>query len=434
MELVCDGCGARVEPGPHLPHPFTCPHAGDGAEHVLAAVLDDDAIVAPAEDPDTFRAHRRALYSWALAREHGLADSDWLHALDRLQDAIQQVAGAPVHATPTLARPAVASALGLGARLWAKDETGQVAGSHKVRHLLGLALNLEVVQALGWDDGTRPLAIASCGNAALAAAVVARAAGRTLLVYIPTDADPAVVDELRAHGAQIDVCAREPGRPGDPCVHAFLDALAAGALPFCCQGPYNGLCIEGGHTLAWELFAATRHVALDHVVVQVGGGALASSVVRVLLDLHRRGSLATPPRIHTVQTTGAAPLARATERVRARAGEEGLVSALEHAATHRSAYMWPWEEPPHSVAHGILDDETYDWHRVVAGTLSTGGTALVVDEPTLLRARAVAQEAGGVPVSATGAAGLAGVIELNRRGLIEPGSEVAVLWTGVERS
>ena len=42
-----------------------------------------------------------------------------------------------------------------------------------------------------------PLAIASCGNAALAAAVVARAADRRLRVFIPPDADPAVVARLR---------------------------------------------------------------------------------------------------------------------------------------------------------------------------------------------------------------------------------------------
>jgi threonine synthase len=40
---------------------------------------------------------------------------------------------------------------------------------------------------------------ASCGNAALAAAVIARAAEWPLDVYIPRDADPTVV--ITAHGA-----------------------------------------------------------------------------------------------------------------------------------------------------------------------------------------------------------------------------------------
>ena len=43
---------------------------------------------------------------------------------------------------------------------------------------------------------------------------------------------------------------------------------------------------------------------------------------------------------------------------------------LAWAARHRSAFMWPWETEPHSVADGILDDETYDWLAVVRGMLA----------------------------------------------------------------
>ena len=42
--------------------------------------------------------------------------------------------------------------------------------------------------------------------------------------------------------------------------------------------------------------------------------------------------------------------------------------------------MWPWETVPHSLAHGILDDETYDWVALVDAMLATGGQAIVVDE------------------------------------------------------
>ena len=84
------------------------------------------------------------------------------------------------------------------------------------------------------------------------------------------------------------------------------------------------------------------------------------------------------------------------------------------AATHRSAFMWPWEEPPHSIASGILDDETTTgWP--LRGMQATGGTAVVVDEATL--AGPATWPAGGRrAASATGASGLAGVIELQRQG------------------
>ena len=80
-----------------------------------------------------------------------------------------------------------------GGGVWVKDETGNVAGSHKGRHLMGVLLHLEVAERLGLaGPGPSPdLAIASCGNAALAAAVVAAAGRRRLRVFVPVDAEPA---------------------------------------------------------------------------------------------------------------------------------------------------------------------------------------------------------------------------------------------------
>ena len=49
-------------------------------------------------------------------------------------------------------------------------------------------------------------------------------------------------------------------------------------------------------------------------------------------------------------------------------------------------------EAPRSIAHGILDDETYDWVAVVEGMLKTGGWPLVVDEDRLVDANAFARE------------------------------------------
>ena len=106
---------------------------------------------------------------------------------------------------------------------------------------------------------------------------------------------------------------------------------------------------------------------------------------------------------------------------------------LRHAATHRSHFMWPWEAPPHSIASGILDDETYDWLAVLRGMAASGGSAVVADEDTLAQARDLAQDVAGIAASATGAAGLAGVLQLQRQGLIQPGARVGVLFTGVSR-
>jgi threonine synthase len=160
--------------------------------------------------------------------------------------------------------------------------------------------------------------------------------------------------------------------------------------------------------------------------------------MQALAREHAAGRLPRPPQVHTLQTQGAWPLKRAWTLLQGRraagGADETAENALRHAAAHRSAYMWPWEEPPHSVATGILDDETYDWMAVLRGMAASGGTAVVADEPTVIEARCLAVEVAGIAASATGSAGLAGVLELQRQGLIAPGARVAVLFTGVQRS
>jgi threonine synthase len=95
--------------------------------------------------------------------------------------------------------------------------------------------------------------------------------------------------------------------------------------------------------------------------------------------------------------------------------------------------MWPWEEAPHSVAHGILDDETYDWLALVEGMLRSGGSPVVVGEDLLVEANRLAVDATGIDVDETGSSGLAGLMALRERGEIGDHERVAVLFTGVRR-
>jgi threonine synthase len=324
--------------------------------------------------------------------------------------------------------------------VWVKDETGNVAGSHKARHLMGLMLHLLVVERAGLAPAEgADLAIASCGNAALAAAVVARAAERTLRVFVPTWADAEILTRLEDLDAKITACPREEGVAGDPTYHALQRALADGAIPFTCQGGDNGLTVEGGETIGYEMVSELARAGggMHRLVVQVGGGALASSCVRAFEDAALLEMPTGLPVLDTVQTLGAHPLERAYSRVRARTGEdaspETIVEAMAYARSHRSEFMWPWEEEPKSVAHGILDDETYDWAAVVAGMLATDGRPELVSEDSLIRANELAREATGIDVDHTGTAGLAGLLDRAARGGIGREERVTVLFTGARR-
>ena len=89
--------------------------------------------------------------------------------------------------------------------------------------------------------------------------------------------------------------------------------------------------------------------------------------------------------------------------------------------------MWAWETTPHSVAHGILDDETYDWWEIASAMRASGGAPRVVGEDVLTRAHELARTHTSIPVSATGTAGLAGALAAR------PPGDALVIFSGVER-
>jgi threonine synthase len=414
-------------------YPFRCKRAGRGdTDHVISRKLDPFRVeFVRGDDPNPFIRHREMSHAWHTARRRGMTDEAYVDLVRRLDEAIAAVDGRGFRTTPFGRDEALSERLGFEAAggVWVKDETGNVSGSHKARHLMAILLYLQVAER----RERPPLAIASCGNAALAAAVLARAADRPLRVFVPPDAEGAVLERLQLLGAEVATCPREPGVPGDPCFLRFREAVAGGALPFCVQGSENGLTIEGGETLGYEMMTQLGQTGLDHVVIQVGGGALASSVIQAFRFAHRAGWHSQLPRFHTVQTRGAWPLKRAWDRVQERLTTLGEVEVLARATKHRSEFMRPWEETPRSVAHGILDDETYDWLAIVKGMLASHGTALVVDEDLLREANALARETTGIPVCHTGSAGLAGLMQLQRDGAIKPGERVAVIFSGVQR-
>ncbi len=432
----------------------------------MTVMLDPRVLQFPrGEEPNPFVRYRTLLHPYHVARAGGLPDAAYLGVVQALDAAVAQIDGHGFVATPFAASPLLADHLRMETgSVWVKDETGNVSGSHKARHLMGVLIYLEMVERFDRARTTRArpeLAIASCGNAALAAAIVARAGGRALRVFVPTTAEPKIVARLEQLGAHITACPRQPGVVGDPTYHRLQEAVRAGALPFTCQGPDNGLAIEGGKTLGYEMVTQLirSQATLDRVFVQVGGGALASATSQALQDAVRLGALPRLPRLHAVQTQAVQPLKHAydalaqrilrrlsrdsasgvpagdqacADRIAAPASSSTVAEELHHAATHRAEFMRPWAGDPRSIATGIIDDETYDWLAVIGGMMVSGGYPVVVSEQVLGEANEAARQTG-VNVDPTGSAGLAGLLQLRDKGGVGPDEHVAVLFTGVRR-
>lgn len=413
IRLLCTGCG-REQPAPvdaATALPFRCVDAvpGDDVDHLVSA-LDRpsglDAIRDPSATAPILR-WRRRLSAYALATARGMDDAGFCALTEELLAAIGRVDGAAVAATRLVTIRAPQA--GVHSGFYGKIEADFASGSHKARHLIPVMLWLLVAEATGLlqRDARRPLAIASCGNAALAAATIAAAAQWPIEVFVPVDAPQQTLARLDALGATVVRCAREPDQQGDPCVFAARAATDRDRIAFCVQGTECGLTVEGAELLAFETIEQLHEVGAMaagerlEVVIQVGGGALASGFCAGL------DAIGEAYHLYPVQMHGGHPVARALDRAAA-LDDESIGARGEGLASPRSAYMWPWTPAPKSAATGILDDETYDYRAVVAATRRSGGAAIVVEESELRPARAEAEAAAGMALSFTGVAGLAG--------------------------
>jgi threonine synthase len=421
-------CGAHVDIA--APLVWRCPSASASDPHHALRLVQGIAPLRGGDDANPFVAFRQFLAWDSFAAANGMTDDARTAMIRQLDGDIAGVAGSGFRSTPFDRADALSDALGFteDGGVWVKDETGNVAGSHKARHLITILLHLLTAESLGlspWSDvADRPtLAIASCGNAAYAAATLAAAVNWPLRVFVPPHADPVVIAGLRELQAHIVECPRTEAEPaGDPCMHRFREAVAAGAIPFTVQGTENMWCLDGGRTIGWEM---ARHFdenvvgpPLDRLFVQVGAGTLAASSITGFCMSGFR------PRLHAAQTESCAPLQRAYAKMQ-------TVGGATAAAAHWDECMWPWEHVGNSAADGILDDETYDWLPVVQAMSEGNGGPIVVTEAQVHEANELGRATTEINASPTGTAGLAGLIAA--RGAIDADERVAVIFSGVNR-
>ena len=231
----------------------------------------------------------------------------------------------------------------------------------------------------------------------------------TLRVFVPVDADPVVLGRLEELGARVETCPRD-GEPGDPTYRALLAALDAGAVPFTCQGNLNGLAVEGGETLGWEIVSSG--CPSTALVVQVGGGALASACIHAFREGVALGAVAAMPRIDTVQTAAAWPLRRAFDEMTQ--GDHEQASASPRTTAPRSCGRGRTSREASRTGSSTTRPTTGSpWSRGCSPPAADRSSST---RTTLVRANTLAREATGIAVDPTGSAGLAGLLALRAEG------------------
>ena len=175
-----------------------------------------------------------------------------------------------------------------------------------------------------------------------------------------------------ARGARAPASPSARASPASPATRPYRALRArrsrTGALPFTCQGNLNGLAVEGGQTLGYEM-ASPRPAMPARPARRPGRRRRARERVRAAACARRAalGAVATAAARSTrCRPQGAWPLA---PRVRARAClAHGAGRGVElRGAPPLASSCGRGRRSRTSVAHGILDDETYDWLAVVRG-------------------------------------------------------------------
>ena len=186
--------------------------------------------------PNPFIRYRTLLHAYHLAMGEGLSDQAFCSLVRELDDRVAAVDGHGFSVTPFAAECRSSATHSSSRRPEASGSRTRRATS-RARTRPGTSSDcscyLEVAERLGLapSAGRPELAIASCGNAALAAAVVAAAGRRALRVFVPGGRRPARPHPSRGARSVTSSCA--PGtdvraiRP----IAASCEALARGRSP-----------------------------------------------------------------------------------------------------------------------------------------------------------------------------------------------------------
>ncbi|MGA1416973.1 MAG: pyridoxal-phosphate dependent enzyme, partial [Gemmatimonadaceae bacterium] len=161
--------------------------------------------------------------------------------------------------TPLTELPHLAAEVGVR-RLWVKDEGINPTASFKAR---GLMMAVTRAKLLGLPGVCVPTA----GNAGIALAAFAAAAGMPCRVYAPETTPPPILGSIRAFGADLQLL---PGHIGDAGKATLAFARESGFFNVATvREPYR---VEGMKTMGYEVAEQLGWRLPDAIIYPTGGG------------------------------------------------------------------------------------------------------------------------------------------------------------------
>jgi len=301
--------------------------------------------------------------------------------------------------TPMVELPHLAAEVGVR-RLWVKDEGINPTASFKAR---GLMMAVTRAKAMGLPGVCVPTA----GNAGIALAAFAAAAGMPCRIFAPETTPPPILGSIRALGAELVLL---PGHIGDAGKATMAFAKESGYFNVATvREPYR---VEGMKTMGYEVAEQLGWRLPDAIVYPTGGGEGTIGIWKAIGEMIAWGWLpsdTTKPRMIIAQAAGCAPLVRAFA-----AGEE-KATPWEDPTTHASGLRVP----------GPLGD------RLTLRTLrESAGEAEAVSEERIRSGTFLLASKSGIDAAPEGGAALEATRQLVASGRLAKESEVVVFNTG----
>ena len=285
-------------------------------------------------------------------------------------------------------------------RLWVKDEGLNPTASFKAR---GLSMAITRAKALGLPGVCVPTA----GNAGIALAAYAAAAGIPARVYAPVTTPPPILGSIRAYGAELHLV---EGHIGDAGKATMQFAKESGYFNVATvREPYR---VEGMKTMGYEVAEQLGWRLPDAIVYPTGGGEGTIGIWKAINEMMEWGWLEADtrrPKMVIAQASGCQPLVRAFH--------EGAEKATpwENPTTHASGLRVP----------GPLGD------RLTLRTLrESNGGAFACDEEEMRRGTFRLASVSGIDAAPEGGCGLEVARKMVEAGLVKADAEVVVFNTG----
>ncbi len=298
--------------------------------------------------------------------------------------------------TPLIPLPSLEREVGHG-RVFVKDERLNPTGTFKSR---GASAAVSRLVELGLDH----CAIPTAGNAGSAFAAYSARAGIRFLTAMPKDTPEAIRSECQAYGAMIETV---DGLLPDAARYIRGRASAEGwfvASTF--EEPYRA---EGKKTIALEIFEAFGSRWPDAIICPCGGGVALIGAWKAARELAEAGLGGRPPRLFAVQASGCAPVVKA------------FVEGRDETEPFPNAS---------TVATGLTVPSPKAGFLILRALRATGGGAVAVPDEEISRAADRLRRAEGLNFCPEGAAAVAALAEIARRGWLDGCREIVVINTG----